>query len=102
MLSNAVKYSPEGREVRVEVTPQDDHVSLTVRDQGVGIAAHELDVVFRPFARLERTEKMAKGTGLGLSSVKKIVEAHGGTVEMQSQVNKGTTVTVKMPLAKSI
>ncbi len=99
LVSNAIKYSPAGREVWVSVTTTNNHALLEVRDEGAGIAPDELKTLFRPFARLERTKSMAQGTGLGLSSVKKIVEAHGGTIEVESQVEKGTTVRVKLPLA---
>lgn len=100
LISNAIKYSPAGREVQITMALKGEQGIFTVRDHGVGIAPHEMETLFRPFARLERTQKMAAGTGLGLSSVKKIVEAHGGTIEMCSEVEKGTTVTVKIPLAQ--
>lgn len=98
LVSNAVKYSPDGTQVWVGVQAFDGHAQLTVRDEGAGIAPEELKTLFRPFARLERTENMAKGTGLGLSSVKKIIEAHDGAITVQSAVEEGTMVTVKLPL----
>ncbi len=98
LVSNAIKYSPAGRDVRVSVAVNHHFAILEVRDEGAGIAPDELKTLFRPFARLERTQNMAKGTGLGLSSVKKIVEAHGGTIEIESAIEQGTLVRLKLPL----
>ena len=101
LLSNALKYSPVGSEVDVQLKNCGARALLTVRDEGAGIAPEELPCLFLPFSRLERTQKMASGTGLGLSSVKKIVEGHGGTVHIQSQMNVGTTIEIALPLCKT-
>jgi signal transduction histidine kinase len=94
LLSNAVKYSPKGGEVVVSIWKQGTSVRLEVQDQGKGIAPEDIERVFEPFTRLNHTRRMASGTGLGLVSVKKIVEAHGGTVHLRSELGKGTTVEV--------
>jgi signal transduction histidine kinase len=99
LLTNAIKYSPGGCAVTTEVHQRGGQAVLTVRDQGVGIAPDDLQKLFTPFARLDRTRDMAKGTGLGLSSAKKIVEAHGGTIGIQSELGVGTVVEVCLPLA---
>jgi len=97
LISNAVKYSPTGTTVTVSVSRQGRNLLLIVKDQGPGIAAEDLAVVFQPFGRSPRTQDMAKGTGLGLTVVKDIVEAHGGTVSIESQINMGTTLKVLLP-----
>lgn len=102
LISNAIKYSPAGCEVWVNVETHKEQAIFAVRDEGVGIGPEELKTLFRPFARVERTQSMAKGTGLGLSSVKKIVEAHGGLIEIESEIEKGTLVRVKLPLEKEV
>ena len=99
LVSNAIKYSAPGSEICVSVVTKNAFAHLEVRDEGAGIAPDELKTLFRPFARLERTQNMAKGTGLGLSSVKKIVEAHGGIIEIESEVEQGTLVRLKLPFA---
>jgi signal transduction histidine kinase len=96
LLDNAVKYTPSGGSVTIDAAREDDRALLRVRDTGVGIPAAELpriwDRLFRGDA--SRTER---GVGLGLSLVKAIVEAHGGTVGVTSEVGRGTTFTVSLP-----
>jgi signal transduction histidine kinase len=94
LLSNAVKYSPDGSEIVVSIWKQGTSVRLAVTDQGEGMTPEDAERVFQPFTRLEHTRSMASGTGLGLVSVKKIVEAHGGTVRLRSERGNGTTVEV--------
>ena len=95
LIDNAVKYTPAGGQVEVTVGRDDGHAVLTVRDSGGGIPPDELpriwDRLFRGDA--SRTER---GLGLGLSLVRAIVEAHGGTVEVQSEAGKGSTFTVNL------
>jgi signal transduction histidine kinase len=102
LVSNAIKYSPPGSEVNVAVAVRGKQGVLTVADEGVGIAEADLQKLFLPFARLDRTRGMAPGTGLGLSSVKKIVEAHGGTIHITSCLNVGTSIEVRLPLLKTV
>jgi two-component system, OmpR family, sensor histidine kinase SenX3 len=100
LLDNAVKYSPDGVRIEVELeTPDDEHVILRVRDQGVGMAQHELKRVFKRFYRVtQRSLSQVKGTGLGLFIVRSIARRHGGKVFAQSEgVGKGTTVTLELP-----
>ena len=99
LVSNAIKYSPSKTEVSIVVKIEKGQGVLLVADQGAGISPEELKTLFVPFARSERTRDMAQGTGLGLSSVKKIVEAHDGTIQVSSQIDKGTIVEVRLPLA---
>lgn len=98
LISNAVKYSPSGTEITVTIEATDRSVRLSIRDRGVGIPQTDLSRVFEPFTRLEHTRDMATGTGLGLATVKKVVEAHGGEIRIESRLGDGTSVTVALPL----
>jgi signal transduction histidine kinase len=99
LLSNALKYSPPGHEVvlRIECDVQrdGDWAVLTVRDHG-GLPADEQAHIFTPFWR-GANSRQTPGSGLGLASVKQIVEAHGGSIAVQSHEGQGTTVTVRLP-----
>jgi signal transduction histidine kinase len=97
LLSNAVKFTPEGGNVFVAVSGSNGTAHLEVRDTGVGIPEDEAGRLFERFFRASTAQNI-KGTGLGLSIVKSIVEAHGGTISVQSRVAVGTTVAVDLPL----
>jgi signal transduction histidine kinase len=98
LLSNAIKYNyPQGRVV-LTVQQSDQEIILSVSDTGPGISEENLKHLFEKFYRVPGTEKLALGTGLGLSICKRIVEAHGGKIEVKSQVEKGTTFSVHLPL----
>jgi signal transduction histidine kinase len=96
LLSNAFKFTLSG-EVKVTLGMQADHVVLEVRDTGSGIAEDDLPHVFERFRR-GRTERArsAEGTGIGLSLVQELVKLHGGELELASEVDRGTTFTVKL------
>jgi len=101
VLENAHKYSLPNRpiEVRAEQATGATSVSITVQDDGVGIDAEDLPHVFTPFFRGDRSRaRQTGGTGLGLTLAQRIVEAHGGTIRLQSQPEHGTTVTICLPL----
>jgi len=100
LLTNAVKYTPPGGSVRVELGSEDGRVRLTVADTGIGIAPGDLPHIFDRFWRADsaRTRTGERpGAGLGLAICKWIAEAHGGTIEAQSRPGRGTTVTVMLP-----
>lgn len=98
LISNAVKYSPEGTEVALKVVRRNAVAVFTVEDRGAGISPGDLKIIFQPFGRGRQTRSMARGTGLGLCVVKDILEAHGGGILVQSTVGIGTTVEVTLPL----
>jgi signal transduction histidine kinase len=98
LLSNALKFTPEGGEVRVDVTRRGDVVFLSVSDTGVGIPADECEKIFESFYQIDSTlSKNAQGTGLGLAVVRQIAELHGGTVHAESEPGHGATFVVTLP-----
>ena len=99
LVSNAIKYSPEGGRIRVGVSQTGPGVRLTVSDEGVGIAAGEQVHLFEPFRRANRRTDIP-GTGLGLFVVQHLIQAHRGRIEVQSQEGVGSTFSVLLPLAR--
>lgn len=97
LLSNALKYSPEGSPVCLQVQRQEQQVRIEVIDSGRGIPEADLPALFNAFFRAQNVGE-TKGTGLGLSIVKQCVEMHYGTIEVQSQVGEGTTFMIVLPL----
>jgi len=102
LISNAVKFTPEKGRVSVSAQRRNSDWVLSVSDTGMGIHKEELPKIFNPFYRVNRPGKHVQGTGLGLAIVNKIVELHNGTIEVESQVDQGTTFKIILPLkAKS-
>lgn len=99
LLSNAVKFTPDGGTVTVAARQREDgDLEFVVEDNGKGIAAEEIDYVFEPFYRTRDSQLAAEGgAGLGLSLVRRHIEAHGGTVAIESAPGVGTTVVVRLP-----
>jgi two-component system phosphate regulon sensor histidine kinase PhoR len=99
LIDNAVKYSEAGSTVQVSATRDDGFVVLAVRDQGTGIEAEHLPRLFERFYRVDKARsRTAGGTGLGLAIVKHIVQAQGGTIDVQSRPGKGSTFTLRLPI----
>ena len=96
LIDNAVKYTPAGGRVDIEVEADGDRARLRVRDTGVGIPADELPHIWDRLFRGD-TSRAERGLGLGLSLVKAVVEAHGGTVGVQSEPGKGSVFTIVLP-----
>jgi len=102
LVSNALKFTPEGGRVEVRTSVTDDYVRLEVEDSGIGIPAEEQPRLFERFFRAaSATEQAIPGTGLGLAIVKAIVEAHAGRIEVVSAPGKGTTFLVELPLREA-
>ena len=99
LVSNALKYSPPGRTVRVRARPAPDGaaVDLEVEDEGAGIPAESLARIFEPYYRAPEAAGTARGTGIGLAVVKSLVEAHGGRIRIDSAPARGTRVTFSLP-----
>lgn len=98
LLSNAVKFTRENGSVWMECYENEEHISFKVCDTGIGIPPNKLASVLKPFeqASSEYTREH-EGTGLGLAITKELVEMHGGTIHIDSTVNVGTTVSVRIP-----
>jgi heavy metal sensor kinase len=101
LLGNAIKYTPSGGAVRVRLHCQDDQVKLSVEDTGVGIAPDHLPHIFDRFYRVPSADP-EKGLGLGLSFVAWIVKAHGGTIDVRSELQKGTRFIVTLPAEQTV
>lgn len=98
ILSNAIKYTPGGGSVHIAGHVFDDHVELTFADTGIGIHPEDLPRIFDPYFRARAArESPTPGTGLGMGIVRSIVEEQGGSLELESEVGTGTTVTVRLP-----
>ncbi|AIE72855.1 MULTISPECIES: ATP-binding protein [unclassified Synechocystis] len=109
LLSNAIKFTPEGGKVTIEISPgaekneqnfssSPSHFRMVIADTGIGIPPEKLDTIFEPFVQIDGTlNRHYDGTGLGLSLVKKIVELHGGTVSVLSEIDRGSQFLVVIP-----
>ncbi|MGG1516421.1 DUF4118 domain-containing protein [Paenibacillus oryzisoli] len=99
VISNAIKYSPEGSEIRIGAKEEGDVLSLTIADQGVGILPADRERIFEKFYRGSRTKHIT-GTGLGLAICKSIIEAHGGHISANAsqEHHTGTVIQISLPL----
>ena len=98
LISNAIKFTPDGGRVLVSAHRREEHLAIKVSDTGYGIPKEDLPKLFTQFFRVHRPGKEIKGTGLGLAIVGKIVAGHGGRIEVESELDKGTNFTVLLPL----
>ncbi|MDF2947376.1 MAG: histidine kinase [Bacillales bacterium] len=99
IISNAVKYSPQGGTINFILRNKDNFIELEIRDQGVGIPREEMDQIFERFYRVDkaRSRKLG-GTGLGLAIAKEMVEAHGGNIWAKSEEGNGTSILFTLPI----
>jgi len=98
LVSNAIKFTPQGGRVLMSASSEPEHLVVRVRDTGSGIPKEARTKIYDRVNRVHRPGKELKGTGLGLTIVSKIVNAHGGRIEVESEVDKGTTFTLFLPL----
>jgi PAS domain S-box-containing protein len=97
LLSNAMKYSPEGKDIVLKAREGKDGWEIRVEDQGLGMNAEQLNRIFDKFYRADASDTSISGLGLGMSIVKQIVEAHGGSLRVESVEGKGTTAIFTLP-----
>ncbi|MGI9040021.1 MAG: sensor histidine kinase [Gemmatimonadales bacterium] len=105
LVTNAIKYTPQGGAVGITLTEDDDAVTFTVRDTGIGIAPGDLPHIFDRFWRADPARSRTgerPGTGLGLAITKWIAEAHGGSITVQSRPGRGTLFTVRLPKVAAV
>jgi signal transduction histidine kinase len=101
LLDNAIKYSGEAKRAEIRAAAEDGHLVIAVQDYGIGIAKGELKKIFERFHRGgDPHTRTVKGAGLGLTLVKQIVQAHHGSVHVQSEPGEGSTFTVRLPIAE--
>ncbi|MEY2439258.1 MAG: two-component system, OmpR family, phosphate regulon sensor histidine kinase PhoR, partial [Verrucomicrobiota bacterium] len=99
LLDNALKYSNPGGKIRLQGQRHDNQIVLSVSDTGVGISEADLPRIFERFYRADKARSTEMGgTGLGLSIVKHIAQMHGGSVQAESRLGLGTTVSIALPL----
>ena len=102
LLSNALKFTPEGGRIEVGAVPMDGSVEVSVSDTGVGIAPEDQQAVFEEFRQVGTADKKVEGTGLGLALGRKFVELHGGRIWVTSQVGQGSTFTFTLPVRREV
>lgn len=100
ILDNAIKYSPQNSLIKLKAEHKDKTIAIQIIDQGIGIPLEEIPHIFDRFYRVDssRNKNMAAGYGIGLAIAKSSVEAHGGTIDVSSKPNHGTTFTIMLPL----
>ena len=99
LVSNAVKYTPAGGRIEVDLSVAHDRIELVVKDTGIGISMRDRNHVFSRFFRTQQAaRKSIQGIGLGLSITKAIVDSHGGRIEVESEEGRGSTFRVRLPL----
>ena len=98
LLSNALKFTPEGGRIDISAREHDGGAEVSVTDTGVGIAPEDQEAVFEEFRQVGRADKKVEGTGLGLALSRKFIELHGGRIWVESEVGRGSTFTFTLPI----
>src|SRR5262249_9025371 len=98
LLSNALKFTPEGGRIDVRAAVADGPVEVSVIDTGVGIAPEDQEGVFQEFKQVGTADKKVEGTGLGLALSRKFIELHGGRIWVESKLGQGSTFTFTLPV----
>ena len=102
LLDNALKFSPDEKEVEIHVKRDEENVIVQVKDRGIGIPQDEVGKIFDKFYQGRNALRQSvKGTGLGLTLVKHAVEAHGGKISVESKMDQGTTFSLVFPVKRT-
>jgi signal transduction histidine kinase len=103
LLENAIAHTEAGGSIKVSAMEREDRIFISVADTGEGIPEKDLSLIFERFYRVDKSRTRATGgTGLGLTIAKRLVEAHGGTIEVRSQLGRGSTFTIAIPVLKNV
>ena len=97
LISNAYKYTPSGGSVALTIRDAGTEVAISVSDTGIGISDSVRDAIFQPYYRSERGRRQSGGDGIGLAFVKELVDMHGGSIGLKTQINEGSVFTVRIP-----
>lgn len=98
LLGNAVKFTPEGGEIKVHIKEIENYIEISIEDNGIGISKEDQDFIFKRFSQVEGTgDTKASSSGIGLTLVKYIAELHSGYIRLESEVNKGSKFTIGLP-----
>ena len=101
LLDNAVRYTPDGGTITISLDREGDFARASVKDTGTGIPAEHLGSIFKRFYRVDKSRSREEGgVGLGLAISQRIAQIHGGRIEVESEVGRGSRFTVVLPLAK--
>ena len=102
LTTNAIKFTPKNKTVSIKANRSENELIFQVIDQGIGISAEHQEIIFKPFGQLsDNVEHAVRGTGLGLTIVKNRLEALGGSIELESEIDKGSIFTFKVPLEEA-
>jgi signal transduction histidine kinase len=103
ILDNASKYSRRGASIEISISQSNNSTSILIKDDGVGIRQSDIHNLFKKFIRIDNPmTNNVKGTGLGLYWAQKVLYLHGGSIDVSSKVNKGSTFTVNIPFGKAV
>lgn len=98
LISNAIKYTPDGGEIKITISETKETVTFSVKDNGIGIPEDEIPFIFERFYRADKSRnRLTGGSGIGLAIVKSIVTAHGGSIRVESHLNEGSDFIVTLP-----
>jgi signal transduction histidine kinase len=102
ILGNAVKYSPTGSHISVTASLIEHEITLTFKDNGIGISEEDLPFIFEDFYRTKSDRKVERGSGVGLALTRRIVDAHGGSISVESELGAGSTFVMNLPTKKEM
>ena len=98
LLGNAVKFTPEGGEIKLYIKEIKDYIEITIEDNGIGISKEDQEFIFKRFSQVEGNgATKATSSGIGLTLVKDIVDLHGGYIRLESELDKGSKFTIGLP-----
>ena len=102
IVGNGVKYSPIGSQIEITATSSDNQVLIKIQDNGIGISKEDLPFIFEDFYRVKSNRNNVRGSGVGLALTRRILEAHEGTISVESELGKGSTFELCLPAVKEI